>query len=274
MQLDQTRIVIRERRFGEIMGLALQVTRTGIKWISLLWLLGVTGFALLNALLLYGILADEIDIGDPPVGYWNLLVMLVAIETPLATAPITLYLGKLTFNSPFRFRTMLVELLRSLPQLVLYQVVLRTLMMPFLLLPYWIMPYVGELILLERNPLASGRTKRLTTNRRSRNLHSNNGGELFGRWMLALLVGVVLTLALGLGFELLLAKLGGLEITWFARHLVIYPLALWVVVGWMAVVRFLAYLDLRIRREGWEVELLMRAEAARLRRPSSLVSAR
>ena len=44
------------------------------------------------------------------------------------------------------------------------------------------------------------------------------------------------------------------------------PLAAWVVVGYFAVVRFLAYLDRRIRCEGWEVELLMRAEAARLTR--------
>jgi hypothetical protein len=45
-----------------------------------------------------------------------------------------------------------------------------------------------------------------------------------------------------------------------------YPLALWLVMGFFAVVRFLGYLDLRIRREGWEVELMMRAEAARLER--------
>jgi hypothetical protein len=45
-----------------------------------------------------------------------------------------------------------------------------------------------------------------------------------------------------------------------------YPLALWLVVGYLTVVRFLAYLDLRIRREGWEVELMMRTEAARLTR--------
>ncbi len=40
----------------------------------------------------------------------------------------------------------------------------------------------------------------------------------------------------------------------------------WLVVGYLTVVRFLAYLDLRIRREGWEVELMMRNEAARLTR--------
>ena len=44
------------------------------------------------------------------------------------------------------------------------------------------------------------------------------------------------------------------------------PLAGWLVIGFFAIVRFLAYLDLRIRREGWEVELVMRAEAARLTR--------
>jgi hypothetical protein len=57
---------------------------------------------------------------------------------------------------------------------------------------------------------------------------------------------------------------------WFGYHvttydlLIAYPLALWVVVGWFSIMRFLSYLDLRIRHEGWEVELLMRAEALRM----------
>jgi hypothetical protein len=46
----------------------------------------------------------------------------------------------------------------------------------------------------------------------------------------------------------------------------VLPVVLWIVGGYMTVVRFLGYLDLRIRREGWEVELTMRAEAARLAR--------
>ena len=46
----------------------------------------------------------------------------------------------------------------------------------------------------------------------------------------------------------------------------IATLAIWIVVGYFSVVRFLSYLDLRIRREGWEVELRMRAEGARLTR--------
>ena len=45
-----------------------------------------------------------------------------------------------------------------------------------------------------------------------------------------------------------------------------FQLSLWVVAGYFTVVRFLCYLDRRIRREGWEVELLMRAEGERLSR--------
>ena len=47
---------------------------------------------------------------------------------------------------------------------------------------------------------------------------------------------------------------------------VFVPLAVWLVVGYLTVARFLGYLDLRIRREGWEVELSMRAEKTRLTR--------
>jgi hypothetical protein len=45
-----------------------------------------------------------------------------------------------------------------------------------------------------------------------------------------------------------------------------FQLSLWIVVCYFTIVRFLTYLDLRIRREGWEVELRMRAERARLTR--------
>jgi hypothetical protein len=44
-------------------------------------------------------------------------------------------------------------------------------------------------------------------------------------------------------------------------------LAFWIVAVYFAVVRFLSYLDGRIRNEGWEVELLLRAQRGRLTRP-------
>ena len=42
------------------------------------------------------------------------------------------------------------------------------------------------------------------------------------------------------------------------------PLSMWATATFLAVVRFLSYLDVRIRQEGWEVELRLRAEGARL----------
>jgi hypothetical protein len=44
-----------------------------------------------------------------------------------------------------------------------------------------------------------------------------------------------------------------------------FPISMWIVAGYLTVVRFLSYLDLRIRHEGWEVELRMRAESTRLK---------
>ena len=62
--------------------------------------------------------------------------------------------------------------------MLLYQVLLRGLLIPwvvtwFLLFVIW--PYLNEIILLERNPLRRGRSRRVTTNRRMRALHSGIG---------------------------------------------------------------------------------------------------
>lgn len=42
------------------------------------------------------------------------------------------------------------------------------------------------------------------------------------------------------------------------------PLAMWMTAWFLAIVRYLNYLDVRIRHEGWEVQLRMRAEGGRL----------
>jgi hypothetical protein len=46
---------------------------------------------------------------------------------------------------------------------------------------------------------------------------------------------------------------------------VVYPASLWIAAVYFAIVNYLSYLDLRIRREGWEVELKLRAAALDLR---------
>lgn len=272
MQFDQTRIAIRERGFFEILGLALQVTRAHALGLLAAFVAGILPFALLNVYLLYG-WAQELwgEDTDSIVYFTWWMIVLVMLEAPLATAFITLYLGQITFMRQASAKEILYGFAGALPQLLWLQGVVRSLLIWVFLVPYWTHPYLGELILLERNPLF-GR-KRLTTMRRSRNLHSNSGGEIFGRWLQALIMGAGLVAALALSLEIAIAQLSSIEVTLTWRLLLVYHGVLWLVVGWMAVVRFLAYLDMRIRHEGWEVELLMRAEAQRLRRTMGMAGA-
>ena len=106
----------------------------------------------------------------------------------------------------------------------------------------------------------------MSTGRRTRALHAGMQAEIFARWVMALAFGGVLFASLFLSLIVLHDSLLGGRWSWQATFFVV-PLVLWLVIGYFTVVRFLAYLDLRIRREGWEVELLMRAEAARLSNP-------
>jgi hypothetical protein len=272
MQLDQTRIAIRERGYSEILGLALQVTRAHAPGLALALVIGVLPFALFNYWLLQdsavGLWEEDIE---SVLGFMFGLLIIVALEAPFATAPITLYLGQITFSRKADIKEMAFTLLGALPQLILLQGIARSFLFFILLIPYWYQPYLGELILLERNPLL-GR-KRLTTLRRSRNLHANSGGEIFARWVLACIVGLAAIVAFSLFLLIMLAQLGSIEMELSTWLMVLYHGVLWLVFGWMAVVRFLAYLDTRIRHEGWEVELLMRAEAQRLRRQLGIAGA-
>jgi hypothetical protein len=141
-----------------------------------------------------------------------------------------------------------------------------------------IRPYINEIILLEKNPLRARRENTITINKRSAHLHGPYASDLIARWIVTLMVSVLLfglaltTLVIARGAltsdwpfyaEVMPAFIWTWDVDWFDLQ-VLFPLALWFVVGFMSVARFLSYLDLRIRHEGWEVELLMRAEAMRL----------
>ena len=191
------------------------------------------------------------------------MILLVLWEIPLATSLATLYLGEAVFLARPSARTIARNFFRSLPQLLWHQGVIRALLMPEVLtwfVPFAIWPYLSEVILLERNPFRSRQRGELTSFRRSMVLHEGNSGDLFARWLLAVMFGVMLWASLWLTMQILAGMLlsewkwDGLTFTLY------YPLAMWLVAGYFTVARFLGYLDLRIRREGWEVELMMRAE--------------
>ena len=265
-QLDNYRIAIRERGYLDVLDLSLRVLRAHALPLLGAFVIGVLPFALLNGWLLSSLAEPDMELGFP-IAHMFYMLWLVVWQIPLATAPMTLYLGNSLFTEHPERRKMVTRFFAALPQMFVYQVVLRgLLLLPmitfFITFLGW--PYLGEVILLERNPLLRGRLKRITTMRRTWALHGSSIGDLFARWLGATVVGVMLTVSTWATLWLL----GGLLANeWSNVGLVCtvyFPLAMWAAIGYLTVVRFLSYLDLRIRREGWEVELLMRAESARL----------
>jgi hypothetical protein len=83
--------------------------------------------------------------------------------------------------------------------------------------------------------------------------------------MFAGLLGLLLVTAVFLSQDYLVLMLAGFDPVGNA-WLIELQAAFWLVTVYFTVARFLSYLDVRIRNEGWEVELLLRAERARLTR--------
>lgn len=266
MKFESRQIAIRERSFAEVMDLALRVTATHAPGLLLALVLGAGPFWALNTLVASQ--ADGLDSHQyEPIAFvfWTLWAMLV--EAPIATAPLTLYLGQLTFQQHVSWRRLGWDYLMSLPQMILFYgllMVLLAITMIGLLLPYLSWPYMNEVILLERNPLIGRRGGPVGVLRRSRNLHKGAGADLFGPWVIASASYVLLWAALLGGVATLAPQLTGQSLGTTTVMCFLAPACAWLVLGYGAVVRFLAYLDLRIRREGWEVELSLRAEGARL----------
>jgi len=268
VQLDQHRIAIRQRNHLDVMDLALRVIREYAWPLGLAFAAGVVPAMCLNAWLL----SDYAPVGFTEaefLSYMWLMLLLVVWEMPLVTAPVTLYLGQALFTERPKPGEIARELGGSLPQMLWYQVILRAFLVPLVVtwfFPFASWPYLSEVILLERNPMWASDPGQMTTARRRQALHGGYFAELFARWLASAAIGMMLFLSCWLSIWLA----GGMLLNdweWTgATFTVCFPLALWTVVGYFAVVRFLGYLDLRIRREGWEVELMLRAERGRLMR--------
>ncbi len=266
MQLDRTRIAIRPRNYVDILDLSLHVVREFGRPLFFAWIVGAVPAMVLNGVLLWG-LVDPIWNPEWPAWYMATMAFLVIWEMPLATVFITLYLGEATFGNHPGAGQMLAVFRRALPQLLWYQVVVRSVLTLFWftwLVLYTGWPYLNEVILLERNPMTSRRTDATTTWRRSRALHRGMAGELFARWFGACAAGGLLVGSLWLSVWFFRWQLFNLPDWTPIMFTVFLPVSLWLVVGFFAVVRFLSYLDLRIRREGWDIELMLRAEGNRM----------
>jgi hypothetical protein len=286
VQLDRTEIAIRQRTGGEILDLALRVA-SAFGGPLLMWTLCLAlPWALLNSWLTWPILADEYNAGSV-FRYALLMTELIYLEAPLATMATVLFLGRAMFQQPssgiFRDlkglapRILWTELQRgALVGLCLALLLDPTLemaaaesLLPFVCCYVFIVramrPFTNEVVLLERNPLRSSNPNIITVSRRSRALHGPIAGDVYSRSVSICGASIVLTVCLMLSWWF---AVGVLTNQWLWGPLmmrVLLPLSLWLTVVYATVARFLSYLDLRIRREGWEVELKVRAAANELK---------
>jgi len=260
VELDRTRIAIRERGYLEILDLSLHVIRTFARPLTLALAAGVLPAMVFNGWLLAGYAQEDYEIGVP-VSYIFWMLVLVLFEAPLVTAPVTLYLGRAVFTERPSLGELAGSLLERLPQLLLFQGLLR----PF----YFPRRYLNEVILLDRNPLVARDPRQKSTRQRAAEFHHGEGADLTARAIFSMLLGLLLFFSIWSSIFALRAVLLS-DLDWdLTMFTVGMPATLWIVIGLFTVARFLGYLDLRIRREGWEVELMLRAEGDRLVRQGS-----
>jgi hypothetical protein len=298
VQLDKTLIAIRERGLLETMDLALQVVRHHIGPLLLTSALGIVPMMLINQALLGWLMQSDYrdgwmydDEGGTVARYLWDMTLLIAIEAPLASIFATSYLGKIVFVERPNIGEVFRDVLTLLPRVLWCQLIVRGVLGSWFLLltldryaefnvvvEFFLLgglfaysavlrairPYVNEIVLLERNPLRSHGANGITVGLRSSQLHAPSSGDLMARTVATGMFSVLLTLSVVGTFVFLSGVFlnqwqpGAIMIAY------VIPLSMWIVAGYMTVVRFLSYLDLRIRHEGWEVELRLRAEASRL----------
>lgn len=288
MQLDRTRIPIRERNLGDILDLSLRVVACEFGGLVFCLSLFAIPLMVLNAWLLRNLVAP-MDESELLVRYLVAQASLIAVETPAGTMIMTLFLGEVLFfgdkNIWRSLRSLGVVWWRFLfcfgirrliiPGIALAATIPRSFLMSsqegwlvtiavVATLMQLARPYLAEIILLERAPLFEREAQAVKISRRSRLLHSSGLGEALWRQMIS---GAVALIVLGSILGTVHFLIGTLSFDWergafFYR--VVIPAAIWLVSGLMAVIRFLCYLDQRIRNEGWEVELLVKAAADEL----------
>lgn len=256
MRLDEVHLAIRPRTILECLDLAFRLWGRHFLGLSIAAAIGIGPMIWLQLRFLD-------DFNDDSIIY----LMLGLAGAPWVTMPIMIYLGQITFSRRFSLRQATRTAFGAFPSFLLYEGLLRLICIFIVVLSPMVfigMYYLSPILLLERPSL--GRVWGRRTAMNSRNL-----GRVISFWVTDLMILVVGTYGLG-------NFLRGLSSLWNDRfntsefmiggrdpidHLDWEGLlAFWLVMAFLAVFRFITYLDCRIRREGWDVELKLRAEAA------------
>jgi len=296
VQLDRTHIVIRARTLSEIGDLAMILIRSYPAASICGFIAGMLPWMLMNLLLIgwmpivqfnLGVYDDEMDIELSR--YLLLMVTLVILQAPIAGVLTTTLIGRGVFEQGVTWRSSLADLRKMFWRLFwILGVVRGPIPLMILIASNWGQelapwreivfpiaclfavgfqrgrrPFLPEILLLERCPLRAKMKGVITIGRRAAALHGPLTGELIGRFITVSLMLCVLSLA---AFQTMLSIRGVLLGQWDwgpIVYTIFIPMSLWFAAALSTLIRFLSYLDTRIRLEGWEVDLAIRAETQR-----------
>ena len=293
MLYDKTTINVSERSMLEIADISLHVIRDHFKPLIFTFGLMVIPLMVLNYFLIGWM--TEIDYGDGNLlRYAWSMSLLVVTEAQLASLFSTYYLGHALFEQKISVRSMLKDVFGALPRIIWSHGIVRAVLIIwglyfmiamsngyfeeglegflipvlvlYLLVVRALRPFITELLVLEKNPFRAKSKSDISISVRSKSLHAPVGSELFGR----AIFGGMITVAAGVAFFAavlfvwnMFAEVNSKS---FVLNFILFPICLWLAVGMQSVTRFLSYLDIRTRQEGWEVELKLRAEAVNLKK--------
>jgi hypothetical protein len=296
MKLDHSFINIRKRSLLEIFDLSMLVIRRYPLPLLGYLVLGALPWFLLNEWILW-------ETGYIPVGFGQLSVdgvvlwLLVIIESGLGTVFVTAFLGLAMFDARPTFRQVTQAVLSQWLGLFWVHGILRG-VLPLVLIVWMMMvqlpddpsgailllvfvmlgvisikafrPYITEILVLERPSFSSKNAQSITVGRRSGSLHGNISGDSFSLAIISAFATLLLIQVVYSSIATMMDMVGLMDEDLLMLIHVAWPVSLWLVAGVMTIVRFLAYIDTRIRQEGWEVELKIRAEAIRLQNETKL----
>lgn len=286
MDLANTNIEIRERSLSQRVDLALRFVATRALGVGLYAAIGVIPAMALNAMLVW--LLDPfqtwsaLDWQVP----WVLIMYLTWVESPLVMAPLVVFLGAALFRQPMTWRSALADVARKFCSQIYVHGIVRCHLfwVALVLLAYvnqsdvgfytlvifgvlfgsifWFLrPYVDQIIYLERLPLMFKKEHPMTVGQRSSILHSaDSGTTMMESFINVLLSAIVFYATYGLClWAYYWITFNTVTQDWFAAS--IFAFAWWNTMVVATVLRFLGYLDARIRSEGWELDLRVRREA-------------
>jgi len=294
MQLDRTFIGIRQRSVFEVWDLTLLVIARYFGPLFWLFLIGVVPWMIVNHLLTMWMVTDDYHADHLQWFYW-VNACLVVSQAQVGTFWIAHYLGQAMFNArpdametvravrrmkhKFFFGWLHLVNRMVLPAICVAAIFLVSeeeelngffagFLLPLLVFVGLIVrsrtPYLSEILLLEEAPRKSDSASVQSYSARSANLLTAPGADFFVKFTMALLVGVGLSLAIYESFCLLDQVLGLQSNSSKNIDFIYWQISLWIAAAIVAVNRFLSYIDLRIRTEGWAVRLRLMAEEKRV----------